>query len=377
MTATELTQSLKAEANRLGFAQAGICPAVTPVGFARLSEWIDRGFAGEMAYFERRRAAYEHPSSVLAEVRSIVMLITPYLSVAPKSTFISQGRVSRYAWSGVDYHDVIHDRMTELGKFLQSQQPSARFRTVIDTAPLMERDFAVLAGLGWQGKNTLLLNKSLGSCFFLSALLTDLVLDYDEPFEADHCGTCNACLDACPTNAFVQPGVLDATRCISYLTIEHRTPIPRELREPMGNWIFGCDVCQDVCPWNNKPSPTLDANFQPAPELNPLNLHELFFLTEEQFRIRFRATPLWRPRRCGILRNAAIVLGNQSDASALDALCTGLQDSEPIVRGACAWALGRIECAAATAALKMQLAIELDSDVQLEIEWSLGETSRN
>ncbi len=376
MTPAELILALKAEANRLGFAQIGICPAVTPSGIVRLSEWIDRGFAGEMTYFDRRRAAYEHPSSVLTDVRSIVMMITPYLSIEPRQPSASQGRVSRYAWSGVDYHDVIHDRMTELGKFLTSHCPDARFRAVIDTAPLMERDFAVLAGLGWQGKNTLLLNKSLGSWFFLSAMLTDFEFEYDEPFAADHCGTCTACLDACPTQAFVQPGVLDATRCISYLTIEHRSPIPRELREPMGDWIFGCDVCQDVCPWNNKPSPSLDAAFGPSEDLDPLELRELFSLTEDEFRSRFRATPLWRPRRRGILRNAAIVLGNQRNASALSALRHGLQDSESLVRGACAWALGRICMPSAVDALHQRSTIETDPEVRAEIDWALDEITR-
>ncbi len=231
---------------------------------------------------------------------------------------------------------------------------------MVDTAPLFEREFAQLAGLGWVGKNTLLLNRNAGSYFFLAALLTDLELAYDAPHAADHCGTCTACLDACPTAAFPQPYVLDASRCISYLTIELRDAMPPELRPSVGDWLFGCDVCQEVCPWNREPPlpgreglgeefPTVaphvghdfESNvanlaevfqaFAPHPTMNPVELAALFELTEDEFRRRFRRTPLWRPHRRGLLRNAAIVLGNQRDPAAINPLAKGLHDDEPIV----------------------------------------------
>jgi epoxyqueuosine reductase len=241
----------------------------------------------------------------------------------------------------------------------------------VDTAPLLEREFAQLAGLGWVGKHTLLINKPEGSYFFLAALLTDQKLAYDEPFGADHCGTCRACLDACPTQAFPQPYVLDASRCISYLTIELRGPVPHELRSGIGEWLFGCDVCQDVCPWNQRAPVSEEEAFQPA-DTNPIDLAELFYLDDEAFRARFRATPLWRPRRRGILRNAAIVLGNQKAAGATGALVRGLGDAEALVRGACAWALGQIGRAEAKEALRQRQMIETDEVVRSEIEMVIG-----
>lgn len=367
MSPENLTQSLKTEAKRIGFALAGVCAATAPPGWNRLREWLERGFAGEMEYFQRRGDAYSNPSKVLEGARTIVMLGMPYRTTEPRPVSSGSARVSRYAWSGVDYHDVIRRKSHRLADFLVRHRPEAHVRSVVDTAPLMERDFAALAGLGWQGKNTLVLNKSLGSWFFLAALLTDVDLDIDAPFAADHCGSCTACLDACPTSAFPQPYLLNATRCISYLTIEHRSPIPNDLRPFVGDWLFGCDVCQDVCPWNQKPAPSNDAIFQPNRAMDPIALAELFFLSDEDFRIRFRDTPLWRPRRRGILRNAAIVLGNQRQPSSGPALAQGLRDGEPLVRGACAWALARLGGDFATANLHSRLEIESDAYVRSEI----------
>jgi len=346
----ELTLRLKAAARGLGFALVGACPAVTPVGVSRLSEWLDRGYAGEMAYLPARREAYEHPRHVLDGVRSVLMLGLPYGTEQPRAPQPGQGRISRYAWGGADYHDVIHDKLKRLIGTLQELAPGAKVRGVVDTAPLLEREFAQLAGLGWIGKHTLLIHKPAGSYFFLAALLTDQELAYDEPFTADHCGSCRACLDACPTQAFPQPYVLDATRCISYLTIELREAIPAELRAGIGDWLFGCDVCQEVCPWNEKAvgqgerslQKSDDAALQPAADSNPVDLIALFELNDDAFRRRYRHTPLWRARRRGILRNAAIVLGNQRALAAVPALQHGLSDPEPLIREACEWALQQI-----------------------------------
>ena len=193
---------------------------------ARLDEWLAAGYAGQMHYLADRREAYGDPNRVLDGVRSIVMLAMNYRTAEPAKPQAGEGRVSRYAWGDADYHDLIHERLDQLAEFLRSSVPEARVRGVVDTAPLLEREFAQLAGLGWIGKNTLLLNRDEGSWFFLAALLTDIELAYDSPHETDHCGTCRACLDACPTDAFPQPYVLDASRCISYLTIELRDAIP-------------------------------------------------------------------------------------------------------------------------------------------------------
>jgi epoxyqueuosine reductase len=279
------------------------------------------------------------------------MLGLPYSTAAANPIQPGQGRISRYAWGPGDYHDLIHGKLKQLIAALHAIAPQATARGVVDTAPLLEREFAQLAGLGWVGKHTLLIHKPAGSYFFLAALLTDQELTYDEPFTADHCGTCRACLDACPTNAFPQPYVLDATRCISYLTIELRDEIPFDLRPGIGDWLFGCDICQDVCPWNHRAPQTDEPTFQPATNLNPIDLMALFDLDDDAFRRRFRHTPLWRARRRGLLRNAAIILGNQKHVSAIPALSRAQNDPEPLVRTAAAWALEQINAPQSLAAL--------------------------
>jgi epoxyqueuosine reductase len=367
MDADEMTLELKNEAARQGFSLFGVTPAISPAGAARLDEWLAAGFAGQMHYLADRRAAYDHPRHVLDGARSVVMLTMEYESQEPAATVPGQGRVSRYAWGAVDYHDLVRERLNQLADWLRERAPSALVRGVVDTAPLMEREFAQLAGLGWIGKHTLLLNRQHGSWFFLAALLTDLELKYDAPHETDHCGTCRACLDACPTDAFPQPYVLDASRCISYLTIELKEAIPLELREGIGDWLFGCDVCQEVCPWNSHAAILPNVEFSPLPENNPVDLIGLLELDAAAFRARFRNMPLWRPKRRGILRNAAIVLGNRPTPAALPVLRQALDDSEPLVRGAVAWALGRYPEAEAGETLERRLPIEEDPDVRSEI----------
>jgi epoxyqueuosine reductase len=250
--------------------------------------------------------------------------------------------VARYA-RGADYHDVLRERLKRLLAWLQAERPGCRGRAVVDTAPLLERDYARRAGLGWFGKNTMLLNRRQGSYFFLGALLSDVELTPDAAHETSHCGTCTACLDACPTDAFPAPGVLDARRCVSYLTIELRGSVPEELREGLGDWVFGCDVCQEVCPWNRKAPPGAEPALAPRPDLEALDPEEVLGLTEDEFRRRFAGTALTRPRRAGLLRNAALVLGNTGGPEALPALRRALADPEPLVREAAAWAVGRIE----------------------------------
>ena len=377
MSPVELTAALKSHAQALGFGLVGVAPAVDARGAARLGEWLDRGYAGEMRYLHERREAYAHPRHVLEGVRSVVMLGLHYRTADPAPVDAGQGRVARYAWGTADYHDLIRERLHDLADHLRQLVPTATTRGIVDTAPLLEREFAQLAGLGWVGKNTLLLNRDAGSYFFLAALLTDVELTYDAPHETDHCGTCTACLDACPTDAFPQAGVLDASRCISYLTIELRDHIPGELRPGMGDWLFGCDVCQEVCPWNRFAPVSEIAELQPLESMNPLELTQLFSLTDDDFRQRFRKTPLWRPHRDGLLRNAAIVLGNQREASALPALSIGLNDGAPLVRAAAAWALGRIAVADlesdAAAMLGRRMELETDEDVRAEITAAIAQ----
>jgi epoxyqueuosine reductase len=350
-----LETRIKEQAHRLGFELAGIAPATRADGFDRLRDWLDQGFAGAMEYMHRHVEARGHPSSILPEVRSVVMVGMNYkppvatsgLASRPQSSLqarplaATSGQVACYA-RGADYHDVLRQRLNQLLDWLRGEVPECRGRGVVDTAPLLERDCARRAGLGWFGKNTMLLNKRLGSYFFLGALLLDLDLAPDPPHETSHCGTCTACLDACPTQAFVGPGWLDSRRCISYLTIELRGSIPEELRPQLGEWVFGCDICQEVCPWNRKAPAGTEPAFQARADLEPVDLVELLGLSEEQFRQRFRGTALTRAKRRGLLRNAALVLGNRGDPAALPALRRALTDPEPLVREAARWAVERI-----------------------------------
>jgi epoxyqueuosine reductase len=372
MTPSSLTTALKEEATRLGFDLAGAAPAAAPPRIDRLKQWLADGHAGQMSYLVDRAEAYEHPRHVLDGVKSILMLGINYRTAEPVVPKPGEAGVSRYAW-GTDYHELIRRRLHGLADFHRRLVPEARVRGVVDTAPLPEREFAQLAGLGWIGKNTLLLSKQFGSWIFLAALLTTEKLDYDEPFRRDHCGSCRACLEACPTGALVEPYRLDARRCISYLTVELRDRVPTELREAIGDRLFGCDTCQEACPWNGRTPAAAEKGFGPGPGMNPVGLAELFGLDDEAFRNRFHHTPLRRPMRRGILRNAAVVLANRPDSAGLPALLQGLEDREPPVRAACARALGRYDNPAAHEALRGKLATESHTDVRGELQTALQE----
>ncbi|MDA0835357.1 MAG: tRNA epoxyqueuosine(34) reductase QueG [Planctomycetota bacterium] len=384
---SDLVIALKAEAARLGFELAGIAPALTPLGFPAFTEWLEKGYAGEMQYLADREEAYRHPSSVLPGVKSVLMLAMNYRSTDPVPTEEGHGRVSRYAWGEEDYHDFIRRQVKQLGAFFESQMPGQRWRAVIDTAPLLERDFARLAGLGWFGKNTMLINTKAGSWLFLAALLLDVDLPADQPFETSHCGTCTRCLDICPTDAFVEPYVLDSRRCISYLTIELRDqPVPDDLREGVGEWLFGCDLCQDVCPWNRKAPRTDEPTFQPVAGRDRVDLHELLTISSDEFKQRFHHTPMERTGWKTLLRNAAIVLGNQRSGKSLESLMTGIEHDEPLIRGACIWALSRFadsltldgmpqidstSPANVTALLQKRRSVEQNAEVIAEIDSAL------
>jgi epoxyqueuosine reductase len=386
---TGLEERLKAEARRLGFDLVGIAPAIPPPGFPRFQDWLDQGYAGMMRYLHQHRQARAHPRGVFAQVRSVIVvaknyhrLPDPHAAARPSQRSSASGqtplqeadpaRVARYAQIA-DYHDWLRAHLQRLLEWLQETVPQCQGRVVVDTAPLLERDFARLAGLGWFGKNTMLIHKRLGSWLLLGAVLVNLELRPDAPHETSHCGTCTACLEACPTDAFPQPGVLDARRCISYLTIELRQPIPRDLRAGLGSWVFGCDICQEVCPWNRKAPASDDPHLQPRPELSQPDPVRWLRLSPEAFRELFRGTALTRPKRAGLLRNAAIVLGNRRDPASLPALIQALDDPEPLVRGAAAWALGRFRLPAARDALTRRLPREHDPEVRQEIEAALAQ----
>ncbi len=336
-----LSERIKSEAIRLGFDLVGIAPAVTPQGVAHWGEWLQRGFAGEMSYMNRNTAAREHPSHILDGVQSVVMVAMNYRTTEPAPAGPLEGRVSRYAW-GEDYHRILRERLKKLGDFLHAELPGCRSRIVVDTAPLLERDFARLAGIGWIGKNTMLINKWTGSWLFLGALLTDAELEYDTPHEASHCGTCTRCLDACPTDAFAGPYQLDSRRCTSYLTIELRGSIPESLRPGVENWLFGCDVCQDVCPWNRKAPPSNEPGFDPRTSDGNVDLVRLLEMNDDELTAAISGTTLTRTRLRGLRRNAAIILGNSGSPRCVPVLQRWVAGPDPIVSEAALWALERI-----------------------------------
>lgn len=369
LTELALTQALKHKARELGFDHVAIGPADAPEHGLAFEAWLAAGYAGTMEYLARGRAKRLDLQQVLPGARSVIAVALNYYQGEPSKVH-GWAPVARYAW-GRDYHEVITPRLEKLLAFLQKATgPDVRGKIYVDTGPVLERDLAARAGLGWVGKNTNLLHPKLGSFFFIGVILTTAELEFDAPLP-DRCGTCRACLDVCPTQAFVAPYVLDARRCIAYLTIEHKGPIPEELREGMGEWAFGCDLCQTVCPWNRKAPQTGEPGFYPREPLPDLS--ELLELDDAGFRERFREMPLTRPKRRGFLRNVAVALGNRRDPDAVPALSRALFDPEPLVRQHAAWALGRINTPEARAALSRALSREQDPQVLQEILKALGE----
>ena len=350
----QLESLVKQAAADAGFDLAGIAPArlADSPELRFFSEWIASGYSGEMGYLSARddtgrlkRAALEN---VFPWARSVIVCALNYNTAHPRSTECknpARGWVSRYAWGGrqqtADYHDVVVERLRRVEARLHQAFPDLQSRCYVDTGPVVERVFAAYSGIGWIGKNTCLMNQRLGSWLFLGVIITSLELTPDFP-AADRCGSCTRCLDACPTQAFVAPHVLDATRCISYLTIEKRGSIPEELRAAMGNHVFGCDICQDVCPWNRKAPATSLAEFEPALQrFNPA-LAWLASLSEEEFRGAFCGSPIRRAKRSGLRRNAIIAMGNSGHRNFLPLLEELTHDPDPLVAEHAAWALRRL-----------------------------------
>ncbi len=327
----------------LGFDAVGIASVEPLEAVARSEAWLAAGRHGEMAYLAtpRHRERRTDPTRVLAGLRSVVCVA---LCHGPRSDAIADqrlGRIARYA-VGEDYHRVFRDKLRTLERFVRERIPGASVLGYADTGALLERGWAERAGLGWIGKHSGLLSLERGSWFRLGELLVDRPLEPDAPLEREHCGTCTRCIEACPTAAIVAPYQLDARRCISYLTIEHRGFIPRELRPLIGDWIFGCDVCQEVCPWNRFAPPAREARLH-ARALEGWTLERFLTLDDAGFRELFATIPIRRAKRGGFLRNVCVALGNRREPSAVPALVRALEgDPDPLVRGHAAWALGEI-----------------------------------
>ncbi len=369
-----LADSIKASAAELGFDLCGISPVGEFRELEYFPQWIAEGRAGEMDYLAKRNDEGQLKRAALANVapwaKSVIVCAINYNSAHPYSTEVpdpTRGWISRYAWTDSDYHDAVLRRLRELEARIVSQLTKAdatksdatkadvanagsqhanvaapRTWCYVDTGPLVERVYAQHSGIGWTGKNTCIINQQIGSWLFLGVILTSLELAPDLP-AADRCGSCTACLDACPTNAFLAPYQLDATRCISYLTIEKRGSIPEELREGMGNHIFGCDICQDVCPWNRKAPVGNAPEFAPRTALQSPSLARLAEMSVEEFRETFRRSPVKRAKYSGVRRNVAIAMGNSGNLEFAIHLRKLAADDDPSVAQHAQWALQRLE----------------------------------
>lgn len=348
-TLTQLSELVKEEALRVGFDLAGVAGVGSSPELDYFSEWIASGYSGEMKYLESRDAAGQLKRASLRSAapwaRSVIVCAVNYNTAQPYSTQVSdpqRGWISRYAWSREDYHEVIMRRLrlleTQLCKL--AEEP-IHTRCYVDTGPLVERVYAKYAGVGWIGKNTCILNQKLGSWLFLGVILTSLELQPDLP-APDRCGTCTRCIEACPTDAFIAPYQLDANKCISYLTIEKRGPIQENLRAGMGQQVFGCDICQDVCPWNRKAPATSAQEFHARPELFNPALEWLAELDQAEFARVFRCSPVKRAKLSGLRRNAAIAMGNSGNLKFIPTLRRLSEDQDEIVSDAAKWALNRL-----------------------------------
>ena len=380
-TAATLTADLKMFARSLGFAAVGIARADgLPETRRVVEERIGLGYFDGLPWFTAERAArLAEPQTSLPAALSVVTLAAPYWSALPVDAAdlgsAPRGRIARYAW-GRDYHRVLERRLKLLTGWLAERCPESRSRPLVDYGPLAERAYAARAGIGWVGKNTNLLTPAIGSWTLLAELITSVALDPDEPLRK-HCGGCVRCVAACPTGAIVGERVLDSRLCISFQTIEQRGPIPPALRPLHGDWLFGCDVCQDVCPVPSAHT------VPPLPEFAPAGLDaaapdllSLLTLSEEGFRARFAGRAVIRAKRAGLLRNACVALGNIGDEAAVPALVGALTDEAALVRGHAAWALGRLGGRSARQALDAARAREPDAETLAEIETALADAGR-
>jgi epoxyqueuosine reductase len=342
-------QDIKNEARRLGFILAGVTTPEPPSHFSTFERWLGAGRHGTMGYLanEHSRARRADPRRILPECESILVLAAPYAD--PKSADASDepasgpvGRVASYAW-GDDYHKVFIPKLQKLVEFIDQRvgRPVPN-RYYTDTGPILERDLAQRAGLGWIGKNTCLINPKHGSYFLLAEILLGIELEPDTPITTDHCGTCTRCIEACPTECILPDRTIDARRCISYLTIELKDDIPGELRPLLGDWVFGCDVCQIVCPWNRFATDAVEEIFSPRPDVPRPNLIRELELTPKAFNRKFKNSPVKRAKRRGYLRNVALAAGNSGDEKTFPALENAGKDNEQLVREHADWALKKV-----------------------------------
>ena len=369
-----LSQKIKDVAQQMGFDLVGITQADPPKMIDRYQKWLDKGYAGKMDYLKRHLNLKRDPKTILSGAKSVISVGMNYYTIEPdpaQKIDPLRGQISRYAW-GDDYHDIIRAKLKKLVKIIEKiARKETHNRVFVDSGPILEREYAQNAGLGWLAKNTNLINWEKGSWYFLAEILIDIPLQPDQIEPRGSCGTCTLCIEACPTDAIVEPNILDSRLCISYLTIELKESIPREIRSKTGNLIFGCDICQEVCPWNSKAASSLEKGFQPRKGNLLPKLISLMNMTQEEFNRRFKGSPIKRSKRRGFLRNVAVALGNSKDKSAVTVLGKALNDSEPLVRGHAAWGLGQIGGNDAVQALKERLEVEENPEIINELKFAI------
>jgi epoxyqueuosine reductase len=340
LSSNSLTQAIKEKTRQLGFILAGVTSSDSPSHFNIFQEWLDSNHHATMDYLasERSRSRRADPSLILPECKSILVLALPYTPAV--SSQRSDFNIAAYAL-GDDYHDIIPPKLQELVQFIEEQVGhSIPNRYYTDTGPILERELAQRAGLGWIGKNSMLIHPQAGSTFLLAEILLGIELEFDEPLTTDHCGTCTRCIDACPTQCILPNRTINSNHCISYLTIENKGDIPEDLREKIGNWIFGCDICQQVCPWNRFSRPA-DSALKPSIPL-PILTSDLT-LTSSEFNQRFKRSPIKRAKRRGYVRNLAVAVGNSGNKNDLPALEQAAQDEEFLVQSHARWAIDNIK----------------------------------
>lgn len=328
---------IRARAEALGFALCRFARAGRAPHAGRLADWLEAGDHASMEWMRRTAAERSDPGLVLPGTRTVVVLATNYLREEPLPV-PGAGRIARYAW-GDDYHEVLRPRLDALADLLS--QAGGTQRCFVDSGPVLERDWAAACGVSWHGKSTMGIHPRLGTWFFLSVILTTLEFEPDDPLP-DRCGRCSRCIDACPTSAITAPHRLDARRCLSFLTIENKGPIPEEFREALGDRIFGCDDCLDACPWNRFAQASRDTALQAREDLPRTPLRDFLALDDRAFKSLFRNSPILRAKRRGFLRNVAVAIGNTGTADDLPALRAAMQDAEPLVREHATWAAERI-----------------------------------
>jgi len=368
LSPTELSDAIREKALRLEFFKVGITPANPLPDSERFTKWLREGMHGEMGYMERQAPKRLDPGLVLDGARSILVLALNYYSQGPCSDLPLNGRISRYAW-GDDYHEIVRVRLESLLVFIRNLEPAARGLCYADAGPVMEKVWGAQTAIGWMGKNTTLISRTHGSWFFIGVILLDIELEYDAA-ERDFCGRCGQCIHACPTGAIIAPYELDARCCISYLT-QMRGPIPRPLRSLMGNRIFGCDTCQEVCPWNRIKLEMSEPEFHPRAGSIAPDLASMVGMSAAEFSNRFKNSPVHQATRDGFVRNVVVALGNSGRSEAVPALERALKDNSPLVRAHAAWALGRIANERVPRILELALTNEPDPIVLEEISLAL------